>query len=401
MNTNNQDQSTHNTAAGTSAIVVGGGIIGGAIALELRLQGADVTLLDAGRIGGEASGAAAGMLGAHVEIHKPGPFFDLCRYSLGLYKDWTDQLAAWSGISPQYIPEGIVRLALDEEDELEVKGRESWIQSGRARSTEELRQLEPKLTSEGRGGLYFESDHQIQPVQLMASLADALRNSGCQVLEHTPVLSLLTESDLAGTTHAASPARKQRVIGVRTPQGTLQADYVIVAAGSWSSSLFASVNLRLPVTPVKGQCISVRPRKPQQRPAKTVFTKGCYVVPKSDGTVLIGASQEHIGYDKALEIPVINRLYNQAIRLVPDLQDAEFVSTWAGLRPATPDELPYLGHVDSHPGLIAATGHYRNGILLAPATGRLIADLIMGREPAVDLAPYAPNRVYAGSLSTG
>jgi len=361
-----------------SAIVVGGGIIGCSIAYELTKRGFAVTLLDKGGLNEEASTAAAGMLGAHVEIHEDGPFYELCKESQRLYRPWTEELYELTGISPQYTPEGIVRAALTEDDESELRGRLPWIGCSWL-SADEIRALEPALSPNVRGGLYFESDHQIHPLHLARSLQAALQLSGCRVMPWTPALGVIRENG--------------RVCGVRCPQGPLYADRVIVTAGAWGGELLEGAGLKLPLFPVKGQCFAVRPASLPIR--KTAFTQGCYIIPRQDGTLTIGATQLEVGFDKQPTAAGIAAVYAKAEALLPCVKDAAFLKTWAGLRPGTPDGLPYIGGVAGAPGLIVATGHYRNGILLAPVTAKLIGQLTSGETPSTDLAPYTPERVHA------
>ncbi|SDC18909.1 glycine oxidase [Paenibacillus sp. UNCCL117] len=363
--------------SGPSALIIGGGVIGAASAYELGKAGYACTVLDKGGWSREASTAAAGMLGAQVEIHQAGPFYELCRASLGMYRNWTSELEASGGISAQYIAEGIVRAAMTDEDEAELLSRLPWMQDAEWMTAEELLRIESELSPAIRGGLYLPADHQVHPHWLAKSLKAAILRQGCVIREWTPATRLLT--DCAG-----------RVIGAATPEHELHADVVILAAGAWSSPLTEPLGLKLPMFPVKGQCISVRTDMPLI--SSTVFTKGCYIVPKSDGTSIIGASQQQVGFDKRATAAVIAELHEKAAALLPRIADAEFVDTWTGLRPGTEDGLPFIGKWEQAPGLIVATGHYRNGILLAPVTGRLVAQLAQGLATELDLAPFAPSR---------
>jgi glycine oxidase len=362
----------------SSVIIIGGGIIGCSIAYELIKQGIRTTVVDKGALLSEATTAAAGMLGAQAETHSPGPFYELCKLSQRMYADWTEELEAASGISSQYRSNGIIRAALTEEDEAELQSRLNWMDGAEWLSPAEVRQLEPGVTSQIRGGLHFAQDHQIHPVHLAGALRAALIRYGCVLKEWLPAMELLTGSDGA-------------IIGVRTAEGPLYADQVVLAAGAWSASLVEPLGIQLPMFPVKGQCISVRPRTAAN--THTVFVKGCYAVPKLDGTVLIGATQVEAGFDKRAAIEVIGELFQSAVQLLPALAGAELVSTWAGLRPGTPDGLPYLGRLSAASGLAFAAGHYRNGILLGPVTGKAIAGLLMKQPAIIDLAPFTPERV--------
>ncbi|WP_248924796.1 glycine oxidase ThiO [Paenibacillus hamazuiensis] len=361
----------------TSAIVIGGGIIGCTVALELAKRNMHVTVLDKGALGQEASTAAAGMLGAQVETHHPGPFYELCAASQQMYREWARELQEISGVSPQYIEQGIVRVALTEEDEAELRSRLPWIRNAEWIDGADARSLEPAIADAARGGLYFGRDHQVHPIHLMNALRAALSRIGCEAREWTPALRLIV--------------RDGRVTGVKTTDGDLYADHTVLAAGAWSPALLEPLAVKLPLFPVRGQCISVRTDAPPI--VRTVFTKGCYIVPKQDGTLLIGATQEEAGFNKKTTVSVVSELHRRATALLPALSGAEFVSTWAGLRPGTPDGLPYMGQLQEAPGLTFATGHFRNGILLAPVTGKLVAGLLDGDQPALDLSPFSPERV--------
>ncbi|TVY00280.1 glycine oxidase ThiO [Paenibacillus cremeus] len=365
-----------------TAIVIGGGVIGGAAAYDLSKAGFDVTVLDKGAFGQEASTAAAGMLGAQVETHHSGPFYELCRHSQQLYRAWTDELEQISGISAQYISEGILRAALTDEDEQELRSRLPWIQDAEWLDAAAMRRMEPELSPDIRGGLYLPADHQVHPVWLAKALQAALVKQGCRIREWTPAFRLLTGPG-AGTAG-------RRIIGVQTSEGPLYADLTVLAAGAWSPALTEPLGLTLPMFPVKGQCISVKTAAPLIR--STVFTKGCYIVPKQDGSYIVGATQVEVGFDKHVHVQTIADLHEKAAALLPRMAEAEFVHTWAGLRPGTQDGLPFLGTLDTALGLIWATGHYRNGILLAPVTGALVKQLALGEQPLLNLNAYAPSR---------
>jgi glycine oxidase len=360
----------------TTAIIIGGGIIGCSIAWELARSGTRCTIIDKGALNQEASTAAAGMLGAQVEIHHPGAFYELCLLSQRLYRDWSDEMHRISGISLQYVEGGILRAALHEEDEQELLGRLPWIRNAEWLSAADMLALESGLSPQIRGGLRFPRDHQIHPTHLAEALQTGLRKLGCAIREWNPVLNLIE--------------RQGRIEGVRTADGSYFADHVIVCAGAWAAALTEPFGMHYPLFPVKGQCISVRTETPAIR--STVFTKGCYIVPRLDGSLTIGATQEEAGFNKQCQISVIGELHARATQLVPSLAKAEFIRTWAGLRPGTSDELPVLGRSTQLPGLVLATGHYRNGILLAPATGRLIKQLLLDGRTELDLAPFSPDR---------
>ncbi|CAG7657320.1 glycine oxidase ThiO [Paenibacillus allorhizosphaerae] len=381
-------QKNQTTAAGAqpSALIIGGGVIGCAAAYELGKAGFRCTVLDKGGLAQEASTAAAGMLGAQVETHQPGPFYEMCRASQRMYTEWTDELEQASGISVQYRAEGILRAALTAEDEQELRSRLAWIREAEWLEPSEMLRLESELSPDIHGGLHLPADHQVQPVWLAEALKAALVNQGCRIREWTPAIRLLSEPGTG------------RVTGVQTSEGPLYADLTVLAAGAWTPALTEPIGLSLPMFPVKGQCISVRTDAPLIR--STVFTKGCYIVPKLDGSYIIGASQLEAGFDKRIHVQTIAELHAKAVELLPRMAEAEFVRTWAGLRPGTRDALPFLGVWDEAPGLVFATGQYRNGILLAPVTGRIVKQLALSEQPFLDLAPYAPSRVLKAATAT-
>lgn len=381
----NHDQDRSNVSDRPAAIVIGGGIIGCAAALELIKAGFACTVLDQGALMQEASTAAAGMLGAQVETHEPGPFYKLCRHSQELYRPWTEELEELTGITAEYVAEGILRVALDEEDEAQLRSRLSWMRGAQWLSAEQIRAAEPMLAPEVRGGLMLERDHHIMPTALAGALRAALVKLGCRIREWTPAYRLLQHQG--------------RIAGVQTAEGPLYADVTVLAAGAWAPVLTEPLGLKLPVFPVKGQCISLRPEAPLNR--STLFAKSCYIVPKRDGTALIGATQLEAGFDKRTDAEAVAKLYRKACALLPAMRDAAFVRTWAGLRPGSRDGLPFIGTWPGAPGLIFAAGHYRNGILLAPGTGLLVKQLALGEQPALDLTAFAPGRAAGAAGVSG
>ncbi len=360
-----------------TALIIGGGMIGCSIAYELAKSGFNCTILEKGSLLSEASTAAAGMLGAHVETHHPGPFFELCRASQDLFPDWTTALSMDSGISPQYRDQGILRVAFDEKDRSELLSRLQWMNcEAEWINAEAIAALEPALSKQQIGGLHFANDHQVHVRHLGQALRASLYHIGVSIKEWTPVTSIIE--------------RQGQAVGVHTPEGDLFADHVILTAGAWSNALLKPFDIDLAITPVKGQCMSLRLAKPLFQ--STLFTKGCYIVPKLDGTVIIGATQESVGYDKRVTAAAIAELTERAIRFVPELAQAEFVDSWTGLRPGTPDDLPYIGTCEQLAGLIIATGHFRNGILLSPITGHLVKQLITNESLTLDITAFSPSR---------
>jgi glycine oxidase len=362
----------------SQVIIAGGGIIGLSIAYELAQCGIQVRLIERGQPGQEATFAAAGMLAADTEAYSPGPFWEFCKQSLALYPQWLTALEQLSGVTCGYRDSGIIRVARDESDELFLRDKAVWLQpQGGWQSGFALKKQVPALGDSIRGGLVISRDHQVEPRKLTLALRTALRQLQVEITEGVAVESLLHEH--------------QSVHGVRLADGReIRADHVIVAGGTWSNQLLRPLGYELPLIPVKGQCYSLRPSTIETD--RIIYTRGCYLVPRIDGTVIVGATQSEVGYDKTCTVEAIYGLHNTAVQLLPSLERAELISTWAGLRPGTPDGLPILGPLDGMERLTVACGHFRNGILLTPITAVWMRQLLTGEVSSYDVSAFAPSR---------
>jgi glycine oxidase len=363
-------------------IIVGGGVIGCSIALKLAEAGLKVTLLERGRIGCEASRAAAGMLAAQSETSAPGPFFDLCLRSRSMYRDFADHLMEASGVDIEYKDEGMLFVALDAEESKEATRWISWqTEAGltlERLSASEVRDWEPAVTQSAAGAVFIPGDHQVENRRLMDALEVAIRRAGVQVIEDTEVSALQT----AGS----------GVTGVVVKGQRLDAGIVVVAAGTWSTSLLDPLGLNVKVVPARGQMIALQGRG---HTIKCVLhSNKVYVVPRLDGRILIGATVDYAGFDKSVTAGGVAYLLSAAMELAPSLGECEIVDTWSGLRPDTFDHLPVIGPA-GFDGLVLAMGHFRNGILLAPITAELIAESILTGRPSSDLKPFASDRFEA------
>jgi glycine oxidase ThiO len=324
-------------------IVIGGGIIGLSIALELRWRGLQVIVLTQD-YQTAAANAAAGMLAPQAEEIAPGALLDLCTFSRSLYADWTAKLTMTTGLETGYWECGILapRYVRPVDSQL------TWY------TREELVSHLPtdNLAAEVVGGYWFETDGQVDNRALYKSLQVAAASAGVRVQTGVTI----TAQDLQNLS--------QGVDG-------LVADRYILATGAWSQEL-----LPVPVVPRKGQLIALQVPPGEDLPLNTVlFGTEIYIVPRRDGRIVIGATSEDVGFAAGNTSEGIAGLFDRAIRLCPALAKYPVVEQWWGFRPATPDELPILGY-GADPRLILATGHYRNGILLAPATAQIIADLL-------------------------
>jgi len=352
-------------------IIVGGGVIGCAIAYHLASAGVSVTLFERHEVAGEASGAAAGMLAPLSESPRPGPFVELCLASLSLFPALADALREETGIDIEYLPSGILRVALSEDEERELRRRLEWQRSLGLPlewvDGEALRRLEPRLAP-ARGALYSAQEHQVSAGRLTQALAQAAARRGAVLLQDTAVTGLL--------------ANGRRVTGVRTSSGRVSADQVVLAAGPWTGAFARRLGVPLPVRPVRGQMLALADFALPLR--HIVWSEAAYLVPKANGFLFVGATVEDVGFRTSITVRGQRRLQRGACGLVPSLVHGEVASSWAGLR--------ILGPVAGWEGVSVAGGHYRNGILLAPITGRLMAQVLTEGKAEVSLAPFSAGR---------
>ncbi len=359
-------------------IVLGGGIIGCALAEELVRHGRRVVVVERGQVGAEASSAAAGILSAQMDIPQPGPFFDLCQASRRMYPRWVEQLQRRSGLSVDYHVDGILYLAITGREEHAMERRARWQAKLGLRvdrwSPKEVRRHEPAVDGRLKRGFHFPTEAQVDNVLLMRALAQACRKADVELLEETSVRRVLLH--------------QQAVRGVETNQGEVVAPVVVNCLGSWAS-MGGAFPVPVPVEPVRGQMMAFRGPKRLVRHA--VMSERAYVVQRRDGRLLVGSTIEHAGYEKALTFEGMHGILCGLRHMSSLLSQCTFIEAWAGFRPYTKDELPILGKT-SIEGLYVATGHFRHGILLAPITATLMAELILRGRASSDLLPFSPQR---------
>jgi glycine oxidase len=359
--------------AGADVLIVGAGVIGCALARELAGRGAAVTVIERGEPGSEASWAAAGMLAPQAEGLARGPFFDLALESRGLYPAWTAKLTEESGMDVGYRRAGILRCVLPggvfDRDVFEWQGRDGLAVE--VKDAGEIAAMTGgSVSREIREGIFFPDDAVVDNRRLTMALRIAAERRRVAFAIRRTASRLLV--------------RGGRCAGVETDQGTMEAAQVVNAAGAWASFDPA---FPVPVEPVHGQIVEVE--SPAPAVAAVVESEDVYVVPRG-GSWLLGSTAERIGFEKRVTAGAVARLLAAATRLLPALEGAAFLRAWSGLRPGTPDGLPVLGR-GALPGLFLATGHFRNGILLAPVTALALADELAGAG-ARDLTPFAISR---------
>jgi glycine oxidase len=374
-------------------IIIGGGIIGLSISLELRKKGATVLVVERGEPGREASYAAGGML-VDCSIETPPALQALATASARMYPEFAHELEVESGmkvdlkdqgtilslsskhirhlesmsapLSPAHLSNlepAMVKLSLDQEFDLK----------------EELDPLESEMAVEARHpAFYYVKERSVDPRALTAAAFKTAKHRGVDFSSGDPVTAVTQANG--------------RVVGVITTKTTFHAPKVVNCAGAWSGQI---APYAFPTRPVKGQMLClVAPRTLLKH---VIRTPEIYLIPRSDGRVIVGTTVEEAGFNKRTDVAAIQRLHRAAIALVPELRNAKILEDWAGLRPGTPDNLPILG-ATATTGYYVATGHFRDGILLAPITARLMTQVIDGVVPDQDLGAFSPAR-FAGIVS--
>jgi len=369
------------------AVIVGGGIIGGSIAFELAQHGLRVALLDRQQPGLEASWAAAGMLVPGPESPESAALVPLARESFALYPAYVAAveeasgktvefrigatLHVFGGVHAEQTPEAIPAL-------LAQHGVPA-----KALTPEEARRLEPGLNPNAKSVLLLREEGRVDARSLTAAVLSAASQKGVEILAETSVEALVIE--------------KKHCVGVTAHGEKMPAGRVVLAAGCYCETI-AGAEGYAPTRPVRGQMIALRPAEGRIR--HVLRGEHGYLVPREDGRVLAGSTSEDAGFEKRVTPGGLQQILRAAVELVPRLESAAVVETWSGLRPDTPDHLPILGPTDID-GLLVATGHYRNGILLAPVTAKLVGEWMREEEPSLDARAFNPLRFLQKKMQAG
>jgi glycine oxidase len=375
------------------AIIVGGGVIGLSCAWRLARAGAATVVVDRERPPAGATRVAAGMLAPVGELSFGEPqLLEMTLAAARLYRDFAAELEQASGMSGGYRECGALHVALDRDEAAELR-RVHELQRDLGLSAEWLapgacRRLEPGLAPSLAGGVHAPEEACVDPRALTAALLAALDEEGVEVLAGEEVVAALLEGG--------------RIGGVRTAGGAeLRGAATVLAAGAWSGRAgWLPEDARPPVRPVKGQILELRPAPGEPAPCERILaSERVYLVPRPDGRLIVGATVEERGFDVAVTAGGVHELLREAYRLLPEVAEMELVEAMAALRPGTPDNLPLVGPSPRLDGLVLATGHYRNGILLAPLAAERVADLLAAphdspRSPFV--APGATKGDLAG-----
>jgi len=344
-------------------IIVGGGIIGLSLSIELRKKGARVLLVERGEPGREASHAAGGML-VDCGSETPQPLQPLATASARMYPEFAHELQVESGVNVDLRDYGTISFPSPAEVETPMHGS--------ALLPAQLAELEPSLAGCNGPSIYLQ-ERSVDPRALAAAAAKTAKKRGVDFSSGDAVTAVNLSDD--------------HVTGVTTIKTTFLASKVVNCAGAWSGQIGPHA---FPTRPVKGQMLC-QAMDPRDLVKHVIRSPDVYLIPRSDGRLLVGATVEEAGFDKRIDPPTIKRLHQAALALVPQLAGARILEDWAGLRPGTPDALPILGATRT-PGYYVATGHFRDGILLAPITAKVMADVIEGARCQYDLTPFSPAR---------
>ena len=344
--------------------------MGCASAEALAKRGVEVVLLERAIPGAEASSAAAGILGAQIESHAIPELREMLVTARELYPRWSEELRDATGIDIGYRRTGVIRAVFDAPATRGLREEVRAHTDAGLRAMElgvtDIAKLEPEVSPDVLGGIHFPDDGQVDPRALLRALVVRIHRLGVTPRPGTTVRSLLIKQDICA--------------GVVLDDGPLEADAVILAAGSWSS-LVGGLPAELPaVTPARGQMVLLEERPP--RLASIVFGPAGYVVPRGDGRVLCGSTLEHVGFRREVTAGGVHKILASTLALVPHLASAEMAGSWASFRPQPAAGRPLLGR-SPMPGLMLATGHHRNGILLAKLSANLVAQAVCDGEASL------------------
>ena len=360
------------------AVVAGGGVIGAAIALELAEAGLKVGVFDAQQPGREASWASAGMISPVPESVALAPLLPISMASVQRYPEFIARVEELSGSKVGYRKEGALDVFLDDEKQSEItqilgQHRKAGLQA-EALSGQQACELEPALTAEIRAAVLRPYEASLDNRLFTEATLEGARRKGVEIHAGNGAKALLTDGRVCK--------------GLQLASGSVEARWTIIAAGCFSAGIEGARDYA-PVTPAKGQMVALRCEAVKLR--RDLWNGHLYLVPRTDGRIIAGATVEYEGFDRSVTAAGMKKILTGAISLVPGLEKARVEETWAGLRPDTPDHLPILGPTDQE-GLLIATGHFRSGILLTPITAQLIREWVTIEKVSVDWAAFSPMR---------
>ncbi|MFD2231547.1 glycine oxidase ThiO [Alkalimarinus sediminis] len=353
-------------------IIIGAGAIGMMQARELAQAGVEVTLIDKGLCGQEASWAGGGIVSPLYPWRYSEPVTALAAWSQGYYGNLAESLEAESGVDPELTRHGLLMLSIEDQSAaLEwASAHNNWAELV---EKDAIYKLEPNLREGVGDALWMPQVGSIRNPRLMQALYKSIMSE--------PLVSIIEESAVSGLVIHAD-----KVTGVKLKDKVINADNVVVTAGAWSGGLLESVGVSLPIEPVRGQMILFNAKPGVVN--RVVLNDGKYVIPRRDGRVLAGSTLEYVGFDKQTTEQAKQQLADTAIDMFPVLAEAQIEHHWAGLRPGAPEGVPFIGAVPGIENLYVNSGHFRNGLVLAPAAVRVMTALLLGEVSPLDPTPY-------------
>ncbi|HEV2489703.1 MAG TPA: glycine oxidase ThiO [Candidatus Acidoferrales bacterium] len=378
-------------------IVGGGGIIGGSIAFELARKGISVLLLDRQQPGLEASWAAAGMLSPAPDAPEAAPLVPFARESYRLYPEFISSIEKTGGMRVEFRQCGALEIFFAPDGEAERDKRIAEIRrhgiAAEPISLSEAQQKEPLLNPAAKAVLYIPDEAYVDPRGLTQAALAAARNSGAEIRAGSEVISILTrQKRCEGVLVADHKTMSAGSMSARAGE-KIQTRKIVIAAGSFSGSI-GWMERYAPTHPVRGQMVALRTAAGGLR--CVLRSKHGYVVPRENGLCVAGSTLENAGFEKQVTPGGLGKILSAAVELAPTMENAAVIETWSGLRPGTPDHLPIIGPTDVE-GLFIATGHYRNGILLAPATAKYMSELVCDGKSSIEAGSFSPMRFASAS----
>lgn len=359
-----------------NVVIIGAGVIGMMLARELSQSDVKVTLIDRKGCAQESSWAGGGIVSPLYPWRYPEPVTQLATWSQSSYVHLAADLLEETGIDPELRQKGMLMVAVDDQADA-LAWAEKYHRPLRLVDSDFLYAKEPELTPGLEEGLWMPEVSSIRNPRLGQSLRRSMElNPNIDLQEHNEVTELIIDKD--------------KVVGVTTSGGKFFADKVVVASGAWTGELLKAVGTELPVEPVHGQMMLFK--AVPGLVDRVVLKGGRYVIPRNDGRVLVGSTLERIGFEKRTTEEAAKSLYETAVDIIPKLKEYSVEHHWSGLRPGSPEGIPYIGSVPGVDNLYVNAGQYRNGLVLAPASTRLLADMILQRKPIIPPQPYKVDR---------
>jgi len=359
-------------------LIVGGGVVGLLVARELACSGASVTVIERGHCCQEASWAGGGIVSPLYPWRYPDAVTALANWAQSFYPQLAASLLQETGLDPELVQTGLLMLEADDEHQALAWARHSARPMLRVDSSFIYRR-ETMLAEGFTRGLWMSDIANVRNPRLGQALIKSLKAMPyVTIMEQVELLSINESSNHVQALEVISGSQKLK----------LSADNYIITAGAWTGSLLSKSTKPFPVVPVKGQMLLYRVERPLLN--SIVLKAGRYLIPRKDGHILVGSTIEYSEFDKSTTDEALQSLRSSAIEMLPELRKYEPVQQWAGLRPCAPDGIPFVGNVPGYDNLYVNAGHFRNGLVLAPASARLLADILLGSAPVVDPIPYRP-----------